>query len=159
RLQLLDAAPAGTAQRPVDQLARAHLEPRVTRVEPPRQRADDLVVGAAFAGRLDQLGPELDVLVAAALVEVVVLEKHGRGQGNVGHAGGLGHELLVYADEQVLAGKAALDEILLRRDRHRIGVLDDQRGDRRATKQGLRLADQERSDAPLARDAAPGVAG
>src|SRR5438552_4993363 len=74
RLQPLDAAPAGTAQRPVDQPAAAHLEPRVTRVEPPRQCADDLVVGAAFAGRLDQLGPELDVLVAAALVEVVVLE-------------------------------------------------------------------------------------
>ena len=50
-----------------------------------RQRADHLVVGAAFAGRLDQLRPEQNVLVAAALVDVVVLEEHGRRQHDVGH--------------------------------------------------------------------------
>ena len=68
--------------------------------------------------------------MAAALIDVVVLEKHGRRQDHVGHAGGLGHELLVHAHEQVLARKAALDAILLGRDRDRVGVLDQERGNR-----------------------------
>ena len=90
------------------------------------ERADDLVVGAALARRLDELRPEQDVLVAAALVEVVVLHEHGRRQHDVGHQGRLGHELLVHADEQVLAGKAPLHQLLLGRDRDRVGVLDQQ---------------------------------
>src|SRR5438128_2598412 len=45
RLQLLDAAPARTAQRPVDQLARAHLEPRVTRGPPNRASASPTRIG------------------------------------------------------------------------------------------------------------------
>src|SRR5262249_5854862 len=69
----LDPAPAGAAQGPVDQLARGHVEARVTRTETPRERTDDVVIRATLAGRLDQLGPELDVLVAAALIDVVVL--------------------------------------------------------------------------------------
>jgi hypothetical protein len=72
------------------------------------QRAYDLVVGPALARRLDQLRPQHDVLVAAALVEVVVLEEHGGGQHDVGHPRGLGHELLVHGDEQVVAGKPCL---------------------------------------------------
>ena len=65
------------------------------------QPAHHLVVVAAFARRLDQLGPEDEILVAAAAIDVVVLEEHGRRQHHVGHLRGLGHELLVHADEQV----------------------------------------------------------
>ena len=71
------------------------------------------------------LRPEQDVLVAAALVDVVVLEEHGRRQHDVGHLRRLGHELLVHADEQVLAREAGLHLALLGRDLHRVGVLDE----------------------------------
>ena len=62
-------------------------------------------------GGSTSFGPSLDVLVAAALVEVVVLHEHRRGQHDVGHQGRLGHELLVHADEQVLAGEAPLHAV------------------------------------------------
>ena len=115
----------------------AHGEAGMLGAEALRQRADHLVVGAAFAGRLDQLRPEQDVLVAAALVDVVVLEEHGRRQHDVGHLRRLGHELLVHADEQILAREAALDPFLVGRDRHRIGVLDEHRRDRRSAAQRI----------------------
>ena len=70
--------------------------------------------------------------MTAALIDVVVLEKHGRRQDDVGHDRGLGHELLVHADEQIVARKAALDPFLVGGDRDRVGVLDQERGDRRA---------------------------
>ena len=57
--------------------------------------------------RLDRLGAELQILVAAAGVEVVVLEEHRRRQHDVGVARGVGEELLVDADEQVVAREAA----------------------------------------------------
>ena len=91
------------------------------------QRANHLVIVAAFARRLDQLGAEDEVLVAAAAIDIVVLKKGGRRQHHVRHLRGLGHELLVDADEQIVARKAALDLVLVGRNRHRIGVLDDQR--------------------------------
>ncbi len=65
------------------------------------------MIGAAFARRLDQLAAEDDVLVAAAPVDVVMLEEHRRRQHDVGHLGRVGHDLLVHGDEQVVAGKAA----------------------------------------------------
>ena len=99
-------------------------KPRMLGAEALGERADHLVIGAAFARRLDQLRAEQNVLVAAGLVDVVMLEEHGRRQHDVGHLGRLGHELLMDADEQVLAGKAALDQLLLGRDRDRVGVLD-----------------------------------
>ena len=46
------------------------------------------------------------MLVAAAPIDVVVLHEHGRRQDDVGHQGRFRHELLMDADEQVLAGKA-----------------------------------------------------
>ena len=59
-------------------------KPRCSRAEPPRQALQHLVVRAAFARRLDQLGADLDVAVAAGLVEVVVLHEHRRGQHDIG---------------------------------------------------------------------------
>ena len=118
-------APAGLLQRDVDQLARRHGEARVLGAEPLGQRADHVVVRSAFAGRLDQLRPEQDVLAAAGQIEVVVLDEHGGGQHDIGGARGVGHELLVHADEQIVAGKAALDRLLIGGDGDRIGVLGE----------------------------------
>ena len=66
------------------------------------------MVGAAFARRFNQLAPEHDVLVAAALIDVVVFKEHGGGQHDVGHDGGFGHELLMHHSEQVFARKTRL---------------------------------------------------
>ncbi len=71
--------------------------------EAPGQLLDDEKVGAHGRGRLDQLGAEQDVVVAAAAIEVVVLDEHGGGQDDVGELGRVGHELLVHGDEQVVA--------------------------------------------------------
>ena len=124
-------------------------EAGVVEAEPVGQRREDLVIGAALARRLDQLRPEENVLMAAALVDVVVLEKHRRRQHDVGNRRRLGHHLLVDADEEVLAGEAALDLRLLGRDRHRVGVLDQHRRHRRAAEQRLFLAAEDRADPRL----------
>ncbi len=82
-------------------------------------------------------------------IDVVMLHEHGCRQHNIGHSSSLGHELLVHADEQIVARKAALDRILIGRDRDRIGVLDQQRRHRRPAEQRVRLAFQDCADARL----------
>ena len=74
--------------------------------EAPREAADHLVVRAALARRIDQLRAEQDMLLAAALVDVVVLDEHRGGQDDIGHAGGVGHHLLVHDGEQILAARS-----------------------------------------------------
>ncbi len=91
---------------------------------PPGERGDHLVIRAAPGRRVDRLRRELEMLVAAGGVEVVVLEKHGRRQHDVGVPRGVGQKLLVHADEQIVARKAAPHLLLMRGDRQRIGVLD-----------------------------------
>ena len=118
-------------------------------VEAAAEPLQHLMVGAAFAGRLDQLGADRNVLVAAAVIEIVMLHEHGRGQHDVGHLRGLGHELLMHRHEQVLARKSLAHQRLLRRHRHRIGVLDQHRLDRRPAFQRLGVAGQDASDLGL----------
>ena len=98
------------------------------------------------------------MLLAAALVEVVVLEKHGGRQDDVCHRGGFGHELFVHADEQVFTGKALMDQIQIRGDRHRVGVLDKERRDRRPVAQIARITRQHGADPGLIEQAHGGVA-
>src|SRR4029078_1084631 len=62
-------------QHPVDELARAPREPSMLGAKPLRQSADHFVITAAFARRLDQLRSKNEVLVPAAAVNIVVLEK------------------------------------------------------------------------------------
>ena len=50
---------------------------------------------------------DLQIGVAAGGVDVVMLEERRRRQHDVGHRRGLGHELLVDADEEIVARKAA----------------------------------------------------
>ena len=100
----------------------------------------------ALARRLNQLWPCKNVLMPAALINVVVLHEHRGRQHEVGGLGRLGHELLVHADEQILAREALLDAGLVRRDRHRIGVLDQHRRYRRPIEQRIRIAAQDGAD-------------
>ena len=79
------------------------------------------------------------------------------GSHHVGHARGRGHELLVHAGEQVLAGEACLHLALLGRHLHGIGVLDEQRRDRRAVLDVLGIAGQHRADAGLVEHAHLGI--
>src|SRR5580704_5155231 len=84
-LEFRERAPTGFLQRGVDQLARRHAKARMFRAQPFRQTTNDLVIGPAFAGRIDQLRPEQEVLTAARGVKIVVFDEHGRGQHDVGH--------------------------------------------------------------------------
>src|SRR5208337_5278741 len=112
RLQRRQIAVTGRAQRPIDDFARRHGKGRVFGADALRDRGDHLVVRAASSRRLDRLRSELEVLMASGRVNVVVLEKHRRRKNNVGIAGGVGHELLMNANEQVVARKAAPDLLL-----------------------------------------------
>ena len=94
-------------------------------------------------------GPSRMYWLPPAVIEVVVLDEHGGRQHDVGDFRGVGHELLVHADEQIVAREAALDHLLVGRDRHRIGVLDQQRRDRAAALQRFLVAGQDRADARL----------
>ena len=117
------------------------------------------MIGSTFARRLDQLGAEHQKLVAAALVEIVVFQKHRRRQHDVGHRSRFGHEMLVNADEQVVAREAALHLALRGRHDDRVGALHQQRLDRAAATQGFGLAAQNRADPRLIEHAGVGVAG
>ena len=103
-------------------------------------------------GRQDRAA-QLQIGVGAGGVEIVVLEKCRRRQHDVGHRRGLGHELLVDADEQVVAGKALTHETEFRGDHHRIGILDEECGNRRAVAEVAAVAGQHRADARLVEDA------
>ena len=69
------------------------------------KRCDHLVIGAAALGRVDRLRGELQVLMASGGVNVVVFQKHGGGQDDVGIARGVGHELFVHAGEEIVTRK------------------------------------------------------
>ena len=130
--QRLEIGALRIGQRPVDQFAGAHVEARMAGADALREIGDHLMVVAAFARRLDELPPEHDVLMATALIEVVMFEEHGGGQHDIGEFRRLGHELLVHADEEILARQTLLHLVLVGRDGSRVGVLDDHRLDRRA---------------------------
>ena len=113
------------------------------------ERGDHLVIGAAALRRVDCLGGELQVLMASGGVEIVVLQKHGGRQDDVGIARGIGHELFVDAGEEVLARKAATHFLLIRRNGKRVRILDQHGSNGRAAFQRLRVAGQDRADPRL----------
>ena len=106
-------------------LARGHLETRMFSTDAARKIAEHIMVGAAFAGCIHEFAAHHDVAVAATLIDVIMLEEHCRGQNDIGIFCRLGHELLVYHGEQVLAGKTLLHLVLVRCHGNRIGVLDE----------------------------------
>ena len=158
RLGAVDPAPVrrrvGIAQprrleRRVDHLPFRHAEAAMVGAEALRQAAQDLVVRPALARRLDDPARDLEVCVAAGDIDVVVLQERGRRQDDVGHGGGLGHELLVDADEQVVAQEAFAHLGRFRRHHHRVGVLDEHPLDRTAVGPVERIAGQDRADPRL----------
>jgi hypothetical protein len=95
--------PAGGFQGRVDEFHRGHFESGMFRAQKTRQRLYQFVIGTAFARRLDQLRPDLDVAVTAGLINVIMLHEHRRGQHDIGPASRFGEELFVRGDEQIVA--------------------------------------------------------
>ena len=84
-LEAREIAEPALAQHDVDMLLLGQPEARhVSDAETLGQFLDDEMVGARPFGRIDQLRPQDDVLVAAAAIDVVVLEEHGGRQHDVG---------------------------------------------------------------------------
>ena len=105
RAQRVGAAIPRSPEGPVDHLPGVDAEAFVLGAEAPGEPAQHVVVGARLAERLDGARAELEMGVAERDIEIVVFEEGRRRQHDIRHARGLGHELLVHADEQILAGK------------------------------------------------------
>src|ERR1700733_8840456 len=125
--ELCERASSRDAQGLVDDLAWTHVESAVLGAEPASERANDLMIRAASFRRIDRLWRELEKLMCACGVDVVVLEEHRRREHNVGKTRGISHELLMHADKQILARESLPNFFLVGRDHHRIGVLDQHR--------------------------------
>ena len=125
----------------------------MTGAEPARQVADQLVVGAALPVAVEDARPDRDVSLAEGPVDVVVLEEHRRGQYDIGVLRGGGHELLVHAEEQVVARQAPLHRVAVRGDVRRVGVLNQHRRDRGTVLQRVGIATQDRTDPGLVKHA------
>ena len=119
-------------------------KPRMLGAEALRQAADDVVVGARLGMGLDHLARHLQEGVAAGGVDVVMLEERRRRQHDVGHGGGLGQELLVHADEEIVARQAVAHFVRFRRHDHRVGVLHQHRRHRRPVAEIAPVAGQDR---------------
>ena len=65
------------------------------------------------------------MVVAVGALEVGVLEERGGGEHDVGIVGSIGPELLVHDGEEVRAGHAAQNRVLVGRDGAGIGVVDE----------------------------------
>ncbi len=136
-------------QRPIDQLPLAHLEAGMPRSQASGKFAQNPMVGPALGVGLDDLLGHLQIGVPAGLIDIVVFEERRRGQHDVGHPRGVGQELLVHANEQILAPEAVAHFAEFGGDVHRIGVLHEQRLDRRSVAQIALVPGQDRSDAAL----------
>ena len=67
----------------------------------------------ALAGRFDNFGSEQNMLMAAPLINIIVLQKHRGGQNDIGVSRRFRHKLLVYTNKQIFALEPALDNILI----------------------------------------------
>ena len=85
--------------------------------------------------------------MAAGDVEIVVLEERRRGQHDVGHLRRFGEELLMDADEEIVAREALAHLEMLGGHHHRVGVLHEHGGDRRAVAEIGGIAGEHRTDA------------
>ena len=111
-----------------------------------RQPAQHVMVRACLAHRLDHGAGDLQMGVSAGDVEIVMLQKCRRGQNDVGHFRRFRHELLMHTHEQIIAHESRTDLAQVRRNIHRVGILDKQSGHRRPVTQIARVARQDRTD-------------
>ncbi len=152
-LERFRARQPADAQCVLDDLERSHLEPGMTRAEPLGEGADHVVVRAALGIGLHDRAADLQIGVSARGVEIVVFEKGGRRQNDISHRRGLGQELLVHANEQVVATEALAHQPGLRRNDQRISVLNEQGGDQRAVAEVPSVAGKDGANAGLVESA------
>ena len=123
---------SGSMPRAWRMISRACRGSRVVKAHALGELAEEPDVGAGFAGWLDGLLGELDEVVAVGALNVGVFEEGGGGEDVVGVVGGVGKEELVDDGEEVVAGKAAADGVLIGRDGGGVGVVDKEGMDGRA---------------------------
>ena len=144
-VQAVGVGLAALAQHLIHQRPGVLLKSRMRHPQPRGQLADEVMVGAAFAQRRNQRARRLQKGVARGLIQVVVLQKGGGQQHQIGQARSVGHELFVHADKQVVTQQAAPHRQAVRRHHCRIGVLHQQHADRRAIAQVTPFTSQHRA--------------
>ena len=98
-VETIRAGQAGGTQCLGQYFVARHVEAGVRRADPFGDLADNEVVVARLARRLDDLGAKLNMRVAAALIEIAMLQKRRRRQDDIGHLGGIGEELFMHASK------------------------------------------------------------
>ena len=146
-LDPVQTAKSGGGQGFVDDFQLAHLEAAMGAAKAAGQFRQHIMIAAAACRAVDGFRREMEMAVPAGGINVVMLQEHRRRQHDIGEFGGVGHELLMHAQEKILAPETGVDFHGLRRDHRRVGVLDDHRGDRRALFDDRVLAHQDRADA------------
>ena len=133
-----DAAPGeaahprvGRVHRIVHQLgvagAKGGLGEAEARGEPP----EDLGIGERLALRRDHRLRALEPVLAVGGIEISVLEVARRGQDDIGIGEAVRHHHVGGDGEEILAGEAAAEAVLVGVDDERIVVVDEERLDRR----------------------------
>ena len=97
-----------------------------------RQLAKNLRVGFGLAQRRNRRAVQQHVGVAIACVHIPVFQLGGGREDVVGIVGGVGLKMLQHHGEQVFALEPFHHLARVRRHRHRVAVVDDQRFDGRA---------------------------
>ncbi len=151
--KVFNARQPACPQSAIDKLDWAQLKARMTGAEAMGESADHVVVRTAFSVGRKDCAADLEIGMGAGSVEIIVLEKGRRRQHDVGHCCSFGHELLVDADEQVIAGEALSNQTRFRGDDHRVGILDEQRGDWWPVAEIALIAGQHWADPRLVEDA------
>ena len=93
-----------------DDLERGHPEPAMLGAEPFGESRNAPRGSSGTRHRAAHRPVHLQEGVGAGGVDVVMFEERRRRQHDVGHRRGLGHELLVHADEQVVAREALMHQ-------------------------------------------------
>ena len=128
-------------ERRADHVVFRIVEAGVVEAHRAREQTEDIDVRFHFA-RPRQSGPgELHIIVAVSEVQVGMFEECSDGQNDVRVVGRVGLELLEYDRKEILARHALQHQILLRRDRRRVRIVDDHRLHRRIVDLSQRLAE------------------
>jgi hypothetical protein len=135
------------SEREADELLVADVEDLAVVAHRPREAPEDLGVGQRLADGRDGRLVVGDVRVAPGGHEVEVLDLRGGREHDVGVAGRVGEEVLEDDGEEVLAGEPLDDPRAVGRRRRRVGVVDDERVDRRL-ELGQRMPEAHHVDPP-----------
>ena len=144
---LLPSRMTGNAQGFIDDFPGFHIEAPMGCAEAFGQRGDHIMIAARFGEGFDHLRADLQIHMAAAFVDVVMLEKRRGRQHDIGEGRGIGHELFVHTKEQVIPQQALAHLARFRRHHGGIGILHDHRGDGRPVADIARIVRQHRADA------------